>query len=141
MASIADIWINQEDKSRLPAENCFLLRNHGIRGDTMAGPGDRQVSMALVNAARDGGLCGPRYGANLSVDGLDFSALSPGDLLLIGSAGLRVSQVGKRCFPECPIVAKGGVCFLKTHCAFLTVEQEGKIHKGDAIRLDKPQSD
>jgi MOSC domain-containing protein YiiM len=140
MASVTGIWINQKDKSRLPAESCSLLQNHGIQGDAMAGPGERQISMALRDATRDGGLCGPRYGANLVVEGLCFQALSQGDLLWIGTAALKVSQVGKRCFPECPIAGGGGVCFLKTHCAFLTVEQDGEIRRGDAIRLDTPRS-
>ena len=130
---LKEIHIKTED-GRIPASQCRLIKGRGIAEDTKAAGGERQVAFSDVDAGRDGGLCGARYQANLVIEGLDFSALQVGTHLRVGEAVLLIRILGKRCFPECPLVQEGRTpCYLNAHCGFLSVEEEGTCHVGDEV--------
>ncbi|MBE5780838.1 MAG: hypothetical protein E7328_03330 [Clostridiales bacterium] len=135
MATVKEMYINKEN-GREQITACALQENHGLVGDSFAGEGPRQVSICEVNATRDGGLCGPKYQANLVLEGVDFDALQVGDVLSVGSAKLELTIKGKKCFPQCEIVQSGKVCYLKNHCAFLAVAQAGEVAVGDEVTIN-----
>lgn len=99
-------------------------------------PGDspRQLSLAdgaaLLAARELPGLCTRRYNAELITGELDYKTLSPGSCLLIGSAKLEITAVGKRCFGECAIHQAGDICPIPGNCAFARVISGGHICTG-----------
>lgn len=99
---------------------------------------DRQISLASARVIDHlfemPGLCPRRFWANLAVSGLDFSALQPGDTLAIGGAALEITQVGKRCFAECPNT--GNPCQLRDGCAFARVLRGGAVSPGMDAALE-----
>lgn len=98
------------------------------------GDSPRQLSLAdgaaLLAARKLPGLCTKRFNAELITGGIDYKALSPGSRLLIGSAVLEITAVGKRCFDECAIHQAGEICPIPSHCAFARVIYGGHICTG-----------
>ena len=126
--------IKRAPEGRTSLDVCHLVIGHGIEGDRAPKDGRRQVAFSGENPGRDGGLCGSRYGANLVVEGMDFGSLHENMLLAIGETVLRITQLGKECFPNCPLVVEGqNPCYLQEHCGFLAVEQGGAIRLGDGV--------
>ncbi|MFW5729889.1 MAG: MOSC domain-containing protein [Spirochaetota bacterium] len=111
----------------------------GLLGDKHAGPGDRQLTIlassarTAVSESEEPGLCYARFRENHLVEGLDPGELSPGDVLTVGKARLRITTATKRCYPECAI--DPSQCRIKPHLAFAAVETGGVIRRGDEIRL------
>lgn len=81
------------------------------------------------------GLCFHRFKENILLEKIDLKALQAGDKLYIGSAALRVSSVGKRCFKECLLYQEGDGCRLSGEAFFAVTERGGEIHKGDAVYI------
>jgi len=122
-----------------------LLANVGIEGDYHRG-GDRQVSLLSaevrqwVDAQAQEGLCFRRFRENMlidgSIDGMALDQIESGMLLSVGSAVLRVSGRGKRCFDECALFAKGIPCRLSQCACFAAVTQSGIVRIGDSVSID-----
>lgn len=114
---------------------------HLDRWGLEAGDGEdnRQISL-LPGEAREAvermgkrGLCMERFYANLEIAGLP--ALESGQRLTAGDAVLEVTDVRKKCFPECLLVREGADCPLKTGCRFARVVRGGTVAVGDAVAL------
>lgn len=80
------------------------------------------------------GLCAGKFRANIVTRGLDIALLRAGDTVSAGSAMLEITQVGKRCYPECALVRRGDGCGLRDACAFAEVRTAGRIDDGGIIR-------
>lgn len=136
--------------SKHPVPYAVCRINHGIEGDAHAGPGIRQISLlgaeSIENFKRDKkdavGLCEGKFAENITTRGICLYKLPVGTLLRIGSAELRVSQIGKKCHADegCEIARKYGICAMPREGIFCTVEKEGVIRAGDEIIVENSVS-
>ncbi len=132
--------------SKHPVPFAVCRTDHGIEGDAHAGPGIRQISLlgieSIENFKRDKkdavGLCEGKFAENITTRGICLYKLPVGTLLRIGSAELRVSQIGKKCHADegCEIARKYGICAMPREGIFCTVEKEGVIRAGDEIVVE-----
>jgi len=137
-----------------PAPEVALVPGQGVRGDAHAGPGDRQVSLLMLEsierqrrrlAGRSQGPCELSSGKfeelkpgmfaeNLTTDGIDLLALRLGDELRVGDQiRLRVSKIGKECHTRCAIYYRLGECVMPTEGIFCEVQTGGVARAGDRI--------
>ncbi len=150
--------INTSDRKRVPknpVDEAELVAGMGLAGDAHAGPGNRQVSLLMmesierqrlaVEKASHGGIQegakGRRvdlvpgiYAENLTTRGVRLTDLRIGDRLRIGiGVELRVSKIGKECHAKCAVYALVGDCVMPREGIFCEVIEGGKIRKGDGI--------
>ena len=136
--------------SKHPVPYAVCKVDYGIEGDAHAGKGIRQVSLlgieSIENFKRDKkdavGLCEGKFAENITTRGICLYKLPVGTVLNIGSAVLKVSQIGKKCHADqgCEIARKYGVCAMPREGIFCTVEREGLIRAGDEITVAERQS-
>jgi MOSC domain-containing protein YiiM len=127
-----------------------LVAGRGVKGDAHAAPGDRQVSLLMIEhieeararlssgegcrAAGDPIELGPgSFAENITTRGIDLLALKIGDGLAAGTARLRVSKIGKECDRPCAIYYKTGDCIMPTRGIFAEVVEAGVVRPGDDV--------
>ena len=116
-----------------------FLEGKGIEGDRFADGGPRQVSLmdaevrAWMDVQEEKGLCFARYKENLLVEGLARMELGEGRELSAGTARLQVTDSGKRCFPECPLLRQGKKCRLSGGICYACVTGTGEAAVGDRV--------
>ncbi len=122
-----------------PVAEVELRPDWGVVGDKHAGPGDRQL-LIFARHARDSidgaaapGLCYARFRENILVEGMNPGDLRPGDVLVVGTCRLRITEATKRCYPECSLPPSE--CRIRAHLAFAAVVTGGRVRRGDEIRL------
>jgi molybdenum cofactor synthesis domain-containing protein len=119
-----------------------LQADFGIVGDAHAGSGPRQVSLLAMESIAElrgkGADISPGdFAENITVEGMDLSALAVGHRLRIADAvELEVTQLGKRCHGRCRIFEKLGDCIMPRQGVFTRVTAAGKIKVGDAVIAD-----
>lgn len=130
-------------KNAIPwsAQEGIFKKSYGLVGDKHSSPGNRQVTMFAaegrhrINTIEADGLCVNRFYENLTIKDLDASKLSIGQELIIGAATFQITEIGKRCFPECNIVKKLEICSLKQGVIFAKVTLGGTVRVGDKAFL------
>ena len=152
------VSINVSERKRVPkkpVEEAELVPGMGLKGDVHAAPGDRQVSLLMVESIdrardtveqrkREGAADGEKldatilvpgiYAENLTTGEIDLSALRIGDEVRVGaSSRLRVSKIGKECHTKCSIYNLVGECVMPLEGIFCEVLEGGSIRKGDTI--------
>jgi MOSC domain-containing protein YiiM len=113
----------------------------GIVGDAHRGTSGRGVSLldaGAVEAFREetGMTLAPgAFGENITARGLQASALSPGDRLVIGTVELEVTAIGKTCHgSSCSVFRRAGRCVMPLEGVFCRVIRGGRIAPGDRGR-------
>ncbi len=130
---IAELTIKDEKGNLISLDQVEAVQGQGIKGDKNARGGSRQVSILSLHTKkslenhRDKGLCIPRFYANLIIDGLDEEKIHIGQKIQLGGAILEISQIGKECFDNCPMVQEGERCPLARKIIFAKVRKSGRI--------------
>jgi MOSC domain-containing protein YiiM len=145
------VSVNRSDKkgtAKTPTDALQLVVDLGVAGDAHSAPGDRQVSLLMIESidrARAGAECQLNegvelvpgsYAENITTRGLDLLALKLGDTLKVGTARLRVSKIGKECPRPCAIYYKLGSCIMPREGIFGAVITGGEVRPGDEIATD-----
>jgi len=126
---------------KVPVEEAYLVREHGIDGDAHAGNWHRQVSFLSaesIEKARDRGLdvTFGNFAENIATRGIDWETIPVGALLNLGdSAQVEITQKGKECHNKCAIYYLAGDCIMPREGIFARVIEGGKIRCGDSIRF------
>lgn len=126
-----------------PIKSANLKVNHGIVGDAHAGSWHRQVSLLSYDKVKEfnekgGHVDDGAFGENILVEGIDFRNLPVGTLFSIGSAVLKMTQIGKECHSHCAIYHRVGDCIMPREGVFAEVVGEGTIHPGDVVQVTLP---
>ena len=121
-------------------EEAHLIPNWGIEGDAHAGKWHRQVSLLSLEKIEEFREKGANvdfgaFGENLVVEGFDLRAIPVGTKIRVGSALLRLTQIGKECHSHCAIYHQVGDCIMPREGVFAEVLEEGVIHPGDEVQL------
>lgn len=125
-------------KSEVPEAR--LIADWGIEHDAHAGKWHRQISLLPQDKiagfnARGAGVIPGDFGENLIVEGIDFTAISPGMRLVSGNCVLEITQIGKKCHSHCAIFKKMGECIMPRNGIFAKVIKGGIIRKGDRVTV------
>ena len=129
---------------KVPMEEAYLVRDHGIEGDAHAGKWHRQVSFLSaesIQKARDRGLdvTFGDFAENIATRGIDWDTIPVGAILNLGdSARVEITQKGKECHNKCAIYYLAGDCIMPKEGIFARVIEGGKIRCGDTIRFQYP---
>ena len=123
-----------------------FLKDFGIEGDAHAGKWHRQVSLLSYDKvvefnAKGANVGHGAFGENLVVEGIDFKNLPVGSILSVGTAKLRMTQIGKECHSHCAIYHRVGECIMPHEGVFAEVLVEGDARPGDILYVDYPAED
>lgn len=78
-----------------------------------------RISLMAAGLIRDPeGLCSMKFRADYETVDIDYSTLKPGDIVREGGRTIVITDVGKRCYPDCHLFQTGRTCQLKKNCAF-----------------------
>lgn len=110
-----------------------LIKNFGIAGDAHAGDWHRQVSLLAgeaIDAMKTKGLslAPGAFGENIVTRGVDWRQARVGEIIVIGSVELEVTQIGKECHSRCAIYYSAGECIMPLQGIFAKVLKGGKIN-------------
>lgn len=131
-----------KDKIPKSVSEGILIEDRGFIGDKHSSSGNRQVTLLsakarnMINTVESDGLCTKKFYENLTIKDLDISRLIIGQRITIGSVELEITEIGKRCFPECDIVKKLQTCSLKNGVVFAKVISGGVIRIGDTLIIE-----
>lgn len=113
--------------------------NKGLVGDAYSNSGERQISFFseegrnTIEKGNVKGLCTSRFYENITIKNLSLKNIKVGSLIKIGDSVLEISQVGKRCFPNCNLLKTDNFCPLRKDVIFAKVIKGGIIKNGDKI--------
>lgn len=130
----------RKGEKKVPEPSVVLEREHGVRGDAHAGPGNRQISLLgeeSIGKMRARGLSvGPGdFAENLTVEGIDLPQLEIGKRLRVGEALLEITQIGKECHDRCTIYLQAGDCVMPREGVFARVLRGGRVAPGDRVEV------
>jgi TatD DNase family protein len=117
-----------------------LLVDHGLENDAHAGRWHRQISLldyGQVEAfnAKGAAVDHGAFGENILVCGLDLKTIPVGTRLLVGSATVEVTQIGKECHSHCEIFHRVGDCIMPREGIFAKVLASGEVSPGDPVKV------
>jgi len=128
---------------KLPQAEVRILPDYGLEGDRHAGSRMRQVSLleaeVLDDLAAEGMPVGPGVlGENITVRGLPFRLLRPGDRLRLGATALlEVVEPRTPCRTLTPVDARLPTAIEGRAGLLCRVLEEGTVASGDTItRVD-----
>lgn len=125
-----DIW-NQEEK--LDLHTCELKEGKRSVSFISSEGNNRLIDDSIK------GFCHIKFRANIVIDGINVEDLTKGELLQIGGAIIKITEVGKECYDDCPIVKKFNIlCSVNKQIFFGEVLKAGIIKKRDSIIFLSP---
>ncbi len=112
----------------------------GLKGDAHGGNWHRQVSLLPFEAIKQVNEKGVDakpgdFAENITVSGIDFDKIKVGDAIVVGTAKLEVTQIGKECTNPCNIYYIMGYCIMPEKGVFCRVLNTGNIKTGDEVRV------
>ena len=142
MAKVLAVCISESrGVQKHPVQAAELRSGFGIVGDAHAGPWHRQVSilgLGSVQKLQDRitmELKPGDFAENILVEGMEVFRLPVGTKLLLGSALVEVTQIGKTCHADCAIRRQAGDCVMPREGIFVRVLQDGVVRPGDELAL------
>jgi cyclic pyranopterin monophosphate synthase len=130
----------EKGERKKPVDRVVLKEDHGIEGDGHAGPWHRQVSLLADESIDKMVAKGLDVGAgdfaeNITTRGLDLPSLPIGTRMLLGTALVEVTQIGKVCHDHCAIFYQAGDCVMPREGIFVRVLTGGEAAPGDQVRV------
>jgi MOSC domain-containing protein YiiM len=126
---------------KTPVDEAFISKDHGLEGDAHAGKWHRQVSFLSsesIEGVKEQGLdvTFGDFAENIASEGIDWKTLPVGTHVRLGGQVLvEITQIGKECHNKCAIYYKAGDCIMPREGVFARVLEEGKIRRGDEIKI------
>lgn len=141
MATVKAICISEKKGTeKYPVDEIEVIENFGLKNDAHAGNWHRQVSLLSYDKREEFNSLGANvkdgaFGENLLIEGIDFTQLPVGSLVIIGAVVLEISQIGKSCHSHCAIYHRVGKCIMPTNGVFARVKTGGFIKVGDEVKV------
>lgn len=140
MKVIATCISEKKGTRKHPVPCLTLKKDHGIIGDAHAGNWHRQVSLLPKESVDTMRTVIPDlkpgdFAENILTEGVELKKLPIGTVLSIGTAVLKITQIGKECHSDCEIRRLTGKCVMPTDGIFAKVLQSGEIKPEDTITI------
>jgi MOSC domain-containing protein YiiM len=139
---IVSIAVSKKKGTRkTPVDEIFISKDHGLEGDAHAGKWHRQVSFLSsesIEETRQQGLdvTFGDFAENIATTGIDWKTIPVGSRIKLGDTVLvEITQIGKECHNRCAIYYKAGDCIMPREGVFARVLEEGKIRRGDEVKI------
>jgi len=131
---------NRKGIPKRPIARGTLKVNWGLDGDAHAGNWHRQVSLLAIesiNKMREKGLnVHPgSFAENITTKGIELYTLPVGTSMRLGTALVRVTQIGKECHTKCAIYQQAGDCVMPREGIFVEILEPGTVAAGDAVEI------
>ncbi|MFA6075120.1 MAG: molybdenum cofactor synthesis domain-containing protein [Negativicutes bacterium] len=125
---------------KTPVNSAELVHGKGIVDDAHFGFQHRQVSFLAqesVDKMPKGlvELYPGIFAENITTSGIVWSALPVGCEVSVGTAKLRITQIGKECHDRCAVYETAGDCVMPREGVFAEVLTDGIITVGDTIMV------
>lgn len=130
--SILSIKISYEKgKDRQKVNHSKLIENFGLEGDAYAKPGDREVCLMTNQTLKSlenysDGMCVKRFSESILID-YDPNLIKVGHIIDFNGVQIKVTKLGKKCYPECLLIQRQETCPLSQHIMFGKVVVGGDI--------------
>lgn len=130
---------------KVPQAQVEVLEDYGIRGDRHAGSRTRQISLleqeVLDDLTAEGvGVTPGLLGENITVRGIPFQAVRPGDRLGAGvEVVLEVIEPRVPCRTLSPVDARLPQTLVGRAGLLCRVVHGGKLQPGDEVRILEPR--
>lgn len=123
-------------------DTAMLIKGFGVENDAHGGDWHRQVSLLPKEKidefkSRGANVSFGDFGENIVTQGIDYSALQPGAVLVCGEVILQLTQKGKECHAHCEIYKQVGDCIMPREGVFARVLKGGQVTAGDEIEVQK----
>ncbi len=141
IGEVVGLYIKDRKDSKVKSvEKAFFEEDKGLVGDAHFNGGNRQVSIFTAEGREEissglKGLCMNKFYENIRVKNLDVGKLKVGSIIKVGDTLHEITEIGKKCFPDCQIVKKGKSCPLTTQVIFTKIIEGGSILIGDRVAL------
>lgn len=75
------------------------------------------MDISMIDYMKDNdGLCMKKFHTDIITENIDYSKLKVGDIINVNNKKIRLTKIGKSCFPECKLDNKP--CPLSKNVAF-----------------------
>jgi MOSC domain-containing protein YiiM len=117
----------------------ILKEGQGIVGDCHYGGGNKQIAflsahiMQQIKSQEIPGLCFSKFQGNIITDGIDYSKLTLGDILITENTQLEISANTKQCFTECNRLQQELPCEMIHGIAYARVLRSGILQTGEKV--------
>lgn len=140
IGEVVGIYIKESKEiPRKPIKEGYFEKDLGLLGDIYSKGGNRQIAIfteegweEILNLGMEG-LCIGKFHENIKIRNLKFDNLDIGSIIKIGETIQEITEIGKKCFPECNIIKKSEACILSKKVIFTKVIKSGNITIGDKI--------
>lgn len=140
IGQVIGIYIqDKETRSNMLIEEGYFQEDKGLVGDIGSHKEHRQVSFFTsegwgeILSSSSNGLCIKKFHENIRIRNLKLNDIKTGSLIKVGRAIFQITEIGKRCFPECAMVKEGITCPLSTQVMFAKVTKSGSVKVGDSL--------
>lgn len=141
-ASVVAVNISEKKGTRKhPVDQVYLKVDQGIQGDAHSGSWHRQVSLLAqesvdkISALGVTDLSPGIFAENITTLGIELNTLPIGTHLMVGTARMEVTQIGKECHQHCQIYYQAGMCVMPKEGIFTKVLTDGTVRAGDEIKI------
>ena len=138
---IISVNISKEKGTVKQAVSQIKITKNGIESDAHFGTWHRQVSLLASEKIKEfsekiGRTIKPgEFAENITVEGLNLSAVAILDRFTIGKVELEVTQIGKECHGDnCAILREVGKCVMPHEGIFCRVITGGRVIPEDTIK-------
>ncbi len=143
MGEVSNIYLCKVKKQpRVEINEGNFLTDFGLDGDAYSEPGiEKQVPVFFedgrISLEEESfpGLCFPRFLETIRLRGIKADNFKTDSIFQIGEAVFQVSNIMKKCYPECRIIQDNRHCSLSRDVRFCKVLQSGTIKKGDSVSI------
>ncbi|OPX47150.1 hypothetical protein [Clostridium thermobutyricum] len=128
---ISNIFIKDEF-GRHELNACNFIEGYGILGDLKGGTPLKEIVLYIspnIPNSNNNGLCSKKFKPNIIINNISISEFKVNQTINIGTAILKINQIGKKCYKECSLIESNTLCPLKTNVIFASVIKSGKFEK------------
>lgn len=143
VGKVEGIYYKDREGIIRPIEKGYFKEHKGLIEDIRSHKENRQVSFFTVEgwdeirSSGRIGLCTKKFHEDIRIRNLNSKGIRVGSLIKIGDAVFQITEIGKRCFTECPMVKEGISCPLSKEAMFATVIKGGSVRVGDSLMTMK----
>ncbi|NMA03307.1 MAG: hypothetical protein GX925_01250 [Clostridiales bacterium] len=134
MAIIDKIYLKENDVWNQKEQ--IDLRTCGLRKDKRGVSFISSEGNARLVDDHIKGFCHIKFRANFVIKDININNLTEGKILQMGEAVIEVTEVGKECFIDCPIIKKlGALCTVNKQIFFGEILRAGIVKEKDSVIL------